>query len=45
MFENHYECPTCGTHWIDEWDSACDDECPNCGASNISPYESREYKP
>lgn len=45
MFENHYGCPDCGTHWIDEWECACDDECPNCGTSNISPYESREYQP
>lgn len=43
-FENHYDCPECGTHWIDEWSCASNDACPECDTQDISPYESKELK-
>lgn len=35
-----YRC-TCGNHWEDVWDSACDDECAACGLT-ISPYDDED---
>jgi len=46
-YRNHYKCDAvhddvvCGTEWMDEWDSMCDDRCPACNTST-SPHESEE---
>ena len=40
MFDNHYDCPRCGTAWTDTWSAQCDDDCPNCGLRHISPSSS-----
>ena len=39
-FHNQYEC-TCGTIWMDDWDSACNDRCPACG-TETEPYLSTD---
>ena len=44
LFQNHYDCPVCGTTWTDEWDCACDDRCPKCN-TEIEPYDATEIGP
>lgn len=41
-FLNHYECPSCGDRWTDEWSAQCEDDCPACGERHIEPFHSED---
>ena len=42
-FINHYQCPKCGTKWVDPSASQNDDRCPECECST-SPYLSTDVE-